>query len=73
MKRTMQIWFETEVRETIGMVSEMQIGMVTELNMVGLTKSLDRWYNFGVTVHMCCEKSLSKTYIKVEETMEAMI
>lgn len=47
---------ESEVRERVAMVSEMQIGMVTELNMTSVTKSIDWSYYSGLN-HQTWTKS----------------
>ncbi|KAL0297873.1 UNVERIFIED_CONTAM: hypothetical protein Scaly_3080800, partial [Sesamum calycinum] len=43
---------ETNVEEIVAMVSNLHIGMVTELNMAAAVKSFDWWYDSGATVHV---------------------
>lgn len=64
---------ESEVRETVAIVFEILIGMVTQLNMTVVTKSTDWWYNSGTTIHVCNEKSSFKTYVQIEKIKEMMM
>ncbi|GLT33021.1 hypothetical protein SLA2020_076440 [Shorea laevis] len=59
--------------ELIAMVSEMQIGMVTELNMANLTKSMDWWLDSGATVHVCNNKAQFKSYEDLKEPEEVLM
>ncbi|KAF2298946.1 hypothetical protein GH714_029271 [Hevea brasiliensis] len=47
------------------MISDLHIGMVTELNMATTTKSNDWWYDSGATVHVCNDKTQFKNYEEV--------
>ncbi|KAL0408379.1 UNVERIFIED_CONTAM: hypothetical protein Sradi_1772300 [Sesamum radiatum] len=51
---------EANVEEIIAMVSNLHIGMVTELNMAAALKSFDWWYDSGATVHVCNDRSQFK-------------
>ena len=51
----------------VAMISELHIGMVTELNMAAATKTFDWWYDSGATVHVCNNKDQFKTLEKVDE------
>jgi hypothetical protein len=51
------------VEEIIAMVTEMRIGMITEVNMATATNSSDWWFDSGATVHVCNEKAKFKTYV----------
>ena len=53
---------ENQYEEIVAMVSEMQIGMITELNMAAATKSFDWWLDSGATIHVCNDKSLFSAY-----------
>ena len=57
----------------VAMVSELHIGVVTELNMVAATKTFDWWYDSGATVHVCNNKDQFKTLEKVDEGFEVMM
>ncbi|GKV04962.1 hypothetical protein SLEP1_g17039 [Rubroshorea leprosula] len=59
--------------ELISMVSEMQIGMVTELNMENPTKSMDWWLDSGATVHVCNNKTQFKSYEDLKEPEEVLM
>ncbi|KAK4409467.1 hypothetical protein Sango_0019700 [Sesamum angolense] len=53
---------ETNVEEIVAMVSNLHIGMFTELNMAAAVKSFDWWYDSGATVHVCNDKNQFKHY-----------
>ena len=57
---------EDKSEEICAMVSEMQIGMITEINMVE-TKSCDWWLDSGATIHVCNDK---KFFISSKEETE---
>jgi hypothetical protein len=47
-----------EVRELVAMVSNIQIRMITELNMTAnVVKTSDWWLDSGATVHVCNNKT----------------
>jgi len=47
-----------EVRELVAMVSNIQIGMITKLNMAtNVVKTSDWWLDSGATVHVCNNKA----------------
>jgi hypothetical protein len=52
-----------EVKELVDMVSNIQIGMITELNMTtNVVKTSDWWLDSGATIHVCNNKAWFKTY-----------
>lgn len=51
--------------ELVALVSDLHIGMITELNMAATTKLSDWWYDSGATVHVCNDKSQFKSYEEV--------
>ena len=47
-----------EIKEIVVMVSNIQIGMITELNMaINVVKTSDWWLDSGATVHVCNNKA----------------
>jgi ethanolamine utilization protein EutP (predicted NTPase) len=47
-----------EVRELVDMVSNIQIGMITKLNIAtNVVKTSDWWLDSGATVHVCNNKA----------------
>ena len=45
------------VEEIIAMVSEMQVGMITKVNMEnGIANSSDWWFDSSATIHVCNDK-----------------
>lgn len=44
------------------MISDMQIGMITEVYMATAIKSNDWWFDSGATVHVCNDKNQFKVY-----------
>ncbi|KAH9768293.1 Integrase catalytic domain-containing protein [Citrus sinensis] len=61
---------ENKSEEICAMVSEMQIGMITETNMAE-TKSYDWWLDSGATIHVCNDKKFFLSY--KEETKGQMV
>ncbi|KAH9736084.1 hypothetical protein KPL71_017967 [Citrus sinensis] len=61
---------ENKSEEICAMVSEMQIGMITETNMAE-TKSYDWWLDSGATIHICNDKKFFLSY--KEETEGQMV
>ncbi|KAH9722428.1 hypothetical protein KPL70_006731 [Citrus sinensis] len=61
---------ENKSEEICAMVSEMQIGMITETNMA-VTKSYDWWLDSGATIHVCNDKKFFLSY--KEETEGQMV
>ncbi|GKV02145.1 hypothetical protein SLEP1_g14614 [Rubroshorea leprosula] len=59
--------------ELVAMVSDMQVGMVTELNMANPTKSMDWWLDSGATVHVCNNKAQFKFYEDLKEPEEVLM
>ena len=63
-----------EMQEIIAMVSELQIGMITDLHMaITETKTSDWWFDSGATVHVCNNKDLFKTYKEVADQQEVIM
>ena len=54
---------EEKIEEICAIVSEIQIGMITETNMA-TTKSSNWWIVLGTTIHVCNDKNLFKSYVK---------
>lgn len=46
------------------MVEEQLVAMVTEINMADTTSGW--WFDSGATVHVCKDRSLFKTYEKLD-------
>ena len=56
------------------MVSEMQIGMITEVHMVSVVEnSSEWWYDFGTTIHVCNNKTLFKEYVEAGNGLEVLM
>ena len=55
------------------MVSDLHIGMITELHMVAVTKSDNWWYDSGATIHVCNNKSHIKDYKIVDNGDEVLM
>lgn len=64
---------ENKIEDLVAMVSDMQIGMITELNMAAITKSSDWWLDSGATIHVCNDKSLYSAYEKAEDGQEVLM
>jgi hypothetical protein len=63
-----------EVRELVAMVSNFQIGMITELNMTtNVVKTSDWWLDSGATVHVCNKKAWFKTYKELKKPEEVLM
>uniref|UniRef100_A0A2N9JAE7 CCHC-type domain-containing protein n=1 Tax=Fagus sylvatica TaxID=28930 RepID=A0A2N9JAE7_FAGSY len=62
------------VDEIVAMVSEMQIGMITEVHMANAAKnSSEWWYDSGATIHVCNNKILFKEYVEVGNGLEVLM
>jgi hypothetical protein len=61
------------VEEIIAMVTEMRIGMITEVNMAVATNSSDWWFDSGATVHVCNVKAQFKTYVIATDGEEVLM
>ncbi|GKV17784.1 hypothetical protein SLEP1_g28245 [Rubroshorea leprosula] len=59
--------------ELVAMVSNMQVGMVTKLNMANPTKSMDWWLDSSATVHVCNNKAQFKFYEDLKESKEVLM
>ncbi|KAL0299950.1 UNVERIFIED_CONTAM: hypothetical protein Sangu_3147200 [Sesamum angustifolium] len=64
---------ETNVEEIVAMVSNLHIGMVTELNIAAAVKSFDWWYDSGATVHVCNDKNQFKHYEDAAEGQQVLM
>ena len=63
-----------EVRELVAMVSNIQIGMITELNMAtNDVKTSDWWLDSGATIHVCNNKAWFKTYEELKKPEEVLM
>jgi hypothetical protein len=52
-----------KVKELVVMVSNIQNGMIIELNMAtNIMKTSDWWLNSSATIHVCNNKAWFKTY-----------
>ena len=60
-------------KEIIAMVTEMRIGMITEVNMAAATNSSDWWFDSGATLHVCNEKAQFKTYVIATDGEEVLM
>jgi hypothetical protein len=61
------------VKEIIAMVTEMQIGMITEVHMAATTNRTDWWFDSGATVHVCNEKALFNNYVTSTDSKEVLM
>ncbi|KAL5551476.1 hypothetical protein UlMin_001652 [Ulmus minor] len=57
---------ENHNEELVAMVSKMQVGMITELNMAA-TKSSNWWLDSRATIHVCNDKSMFSTYKEMKD------
>lgn len=57
----------------VAMITDSQIGMVTELHMAIGTMSNDWWYDSGATIHVCNNKNQFKTYEAVQDGQEVLM
>ncbi|KAL0418978.1 UNVERIFIED_CONTAM: hypothetical protein Sradi_1311300 [Sesamum radiatum] len=64
---------KTNVKEIIVMMSNLHIGMVTELNMAAVVKSFDWWYDSGAIVHVCNDKNQFKHYEDATKGQQVMM
>lgn len=51
------------------MVSEMQIGMVVELNVATAIKTSDWWLDSGPTIYVCNDKAQDRKYDGSQEVL----
>uniref|UniRef100_A0A2N9GWL4 Uncharacterized protein n=1 Tax=Fagus sylvatica TaxID=28930 RepID=A0A2N9GWL4_FAGSY len=62
------------VDEIVAMVSEMQIGMITEVHMANAAENLSEWwYDSGATIHVCNNKMLFKEYVEAGNGLEVLM
>uniref|UniRef100_A0A2N9HKM3 Retrovirus-related Pol polyprotein from transposon TNT 1-94-like beta-barrel domain-containing protein n=1 Tax=Fagus sylvatica TaxID=28930 RepID=A0A2N9HKM3_FAGSY len=62
------------VDEIVAMVSEMQIGMITEVHMASAAgNSSEWWYDSGATIHVCNNKTLFKEYVEAGNGLEVLM
>lgn len=59
--------------ELIAMVSELHIGMITELHMAAAVASPDWWLDSGATIHVCNNKAQFKIYEEMVENEEVLM
>ncbi|XP_075074624.1 uncharacterized protein LOC142162200 [Nicotiana tabacum] len=65
---------ENSAQGLVAMVSAMQIGMVTELNVATTaTKTQDWWLDLGATIHVCYDKKMFKTYAEVQDSEQVLM
>ncbi|EXB75595.1 Retrovirus-related Pol polyprotein from transposon TNT 1-94 [Morus notabilis] len=62
---------EEKSEDICAMVSELQIGMITETNMAA-SKSSDWWLDSSVTIHVCNDKTMFLSY-KVEKEGQTVL
>ena len=63
-----------DVRELVVMVSNIQIWMITLLNIVtNVVKTSDWWLNSGATIHVCNNKAWFKTYKELKKSKEVLM
>jgi hypothetical protein len=63
-----------KVRELVVMVSNIQIRMITEINMrTNVVKTSDWWLDSGATVHVCNNKAWFKTYEELKKPEEVLM
>ena len=53
---------EKELQNLVAMVYEIQISMVTEVNIAFVSNTNDWWYDSGATIHICNDKNQFKHY-----------
>jgi hypothetical protein len=69
----MNIIENNKVKELVVMVSNIQIRMITELNMVtNDVKTSDWWLDSGVTVHIYNDKAWFKSYKEFKKTLKGL-
>jgi hypothetical protein len=62
------------IDEIMAMVSEMQIGMITEVHIASAAEdSSEWWYDFGATIHVCNNKTLFKEYVEADNRLEVLM
>ena len=62
------------VDEIVAKVSEMQIGMITEVHMANAAEnSSEWWYDSGATIHVCNSKMLFKEYVEAGNGLEVLM
>uniref|UniRef100_A0A2N9EFL2 Uncharacterized protein n=1 Tax=Fagus sylvatica TaxID=28930 RepID=A0A2N9EFL2_FAGSY len=62
------------IDEIVAMVSEMQIGMITEVHMASVVENSSKWwYDSGATIHVCNNKTLFKEYVEVGNGLEVLM
>jgi hypothetical protein len=62
------------VDEIVAMVSEMQIGMITEVHMASAAENSSKWwYDSGATIHVCNNKTLFKEYVEAGNGLKVLM
>ncbi|XP_075111769.1 uncharacterized protein LOC142181952 [Nicotiana tabacum] len=65
---------ENSAQGLVAMVSAMQIGMVTELNMATTAINTQYWWlDLGATIHVCYDKKMFKTYAEVQDSEQVLM
>lgn len=59
--------------DIVAMISMMDIGMLTEINMASAINSSDWWYDSGATVHVCNDKAQFKKYEAAKGDQEVLM
>lgn len=59
--------------ELVAMISEMQIGMITKINLTHISLTPDWWLDSGATIHVCKDKSHFKSLTKVANEGQVLI
>jgi len=61
------------VEEIIAMVTDMQIGIITEVHMTAAINRIDWWFDSGATVYVCNEKTQFKNYVTSIDNEEVLM
>ena len=63
-----------KVKELVAMVLNIQIGIITALNMTtNIVKTSDWWLNSDATIHICNNKVCFKTYEESKKPKEVLM
>jgi hypothetical protein len=63
-----------KVKELVAMASNIQIGIITKLNMTtNIVKTSDWWLDSDATIHICNNKVWFKTYEKSKKSEEVLM
>ena len=62
------------VKELVVMVSNIQIGVIIELNMATrIVKTSNWWLDFGATIYICKNKTWFKNYEELKKLEEVLM